>query len=357
MKRRMMSGVAALLMAVPVLSLAEDTMWSFTLCGSPYTLPVTMEALMADGWETEQAEDALSPDSYTVDEMFTREGMSFHGSVINLSINELKEAECFLGQVTVTREDAQTGVTLVARGGVTLGSTRDEVLEAWGDPDSIEQDGDHCTLSYGGEGYDKAEFTFDGDAVTAVSLRCFTVPAGYLDDARVVDTLPPEDQYEYQAPLGLGDALQPGLVSLQGVAYQLPVPFAVLAGAGWRCDQEDAVVPSRDTLWDAALSGGRGRGLTAALTNASPVATVASNCLVTGLTAVDDSLTLPGGLSVGTSAEDVETALSGLPYDAEESDGMLVYRVDFGMGQDIALSVDTGTGEVCRVDVVAMPGV
>ena len=111
------------LLLTTVLLMAESAAQaeeSFFLDGTSYTLPFALAELLDDGWEINHPEEILSPGSYTLADELRRGSTSCQVQIINLSMNDQQKRDCYVGQITFTKDFAED---VILPGGLALSNS------------------------------------------------------------------------------------------------------------------------------------------------------------------------------------------------------------------------------------------
>lgn len=154
--------------------------------GVVYTLPSPINQLIENGWEARDDMDfELEPFTYTNFAMI-KDDVTKYPALLNNSETETKPAsECEIGGFEFVLEDAENGISVVLPGGLSFGATYDEIVAAYGEPDSRFQereDGTAGNIEYNGQTNNLGEssywfFFFDEETggLNEIRVKSWTV--------------------------------------------------------------------------------------------------------------------------------------------------------------------------------------
>jgi len=337
-------------------SLSED-LYSFQVLvgGEAITLPCDYERMKQAGWiYTGNEAELLKPEQRTVSSIWEKNGVLLSGDMVNTSWDVLPVEACVLAAVELDASEAQ----VLLPGGVLLGvSGANEVINTYGAPSAIYEDGEISRLIYQLDYNQEAVFTFSESTgvLCAASLRNVVMAAS--PDPKVLLGSSASGSSSYSAPNSLGEDPLSFHVSYGNALYTLPAPVGEFVKNGWVSGKgSDNVVKAYGSgQVTLALDG---RKWTTWVYNDSDKATLAGNCLIT--TVVSDAtrgeipLILPGGVTIGMAEEEALNAYAGLDAKISETDAFRRYAYVSGHA-GIVLSVELSTGLISRVEVTNAP--
>lgn len=146
------------------------------LMGTVYTLPCPMSEFLDAGWKlngdgdiNDSEIDGNDYDGF----FFFKRSASFYPFICNLESDSLPIKDCYWGGILHDPSDEESGATIRLPGGICLGSTMDDVMDAYGDP-SYESDlGDEITWYYE-DGDVSLSVDFDEDElVNSINYKVF----------------------------------------------------------------------------------------------------------------------------------------------------------------------------------------
>ena len=344
---------------------------SFSVSGKQYVLPVDINTLLADGWKYDDENDAnelvAARSTESVKLTYSEKGDAYvFFSVINHSIDTQPVSKCMICDADFSdRFVKNTGAVIkVCNDQFELQKTTyDEVISLLGDPSNTSQDNNSKTISYKGDGDDDykvhAYFYFDNDILTSFDLSNHLTPSDFEQPDVNTDT--PDYLGNYKAPSSLGDDLLSGNVSIDGVVYNLPVPYSILKENGWEFDGKADPLPSLHSGF-ITLKKGEYR-LEAEVLNPLPNAVTLDNTIVTKVSAFNTKyhafeFTLAGDIKPGMTKDDLDKYLSSkgitnFTYDEKYK----TYRINYNKDEksdfpkeSIRIGLDDETDVIFSID-------
>jgi hypothetical protein len=337
-------------------SLSED-LYSFQVLigGESIAIPCTYERMIEAGWTyTGNEDELLKPEQRTVSSAWEKNGVLLSAGMVNTSWDVLPVKQCVLAAVQLD----DTAPHVVLPGGILLGSSGlREVMDAYGAPSSIYEDGEISRFTYQLDYDQEAVFTFaayDG-VLTSAALRNVVMAAA--PDPTVLLGSSASGSSSYRTPSSLGDDPFDFHISYGDALYALPAPVKVFEKNGWVLGE------GADNVVKAYGSGQltltyNGKQWTTWVYNDSDKATLAGSCLIT--TVVSDmgrgdvSIVLPGGVTNGMAEEEMRSAYEGIDAKISETDASRRYEFSRS-GGEIILSLQLDTGLISRVEVKKAP--
>lgn len=227
----------------------EETldMRTVTINGVSYTLPMTLQSLLDNGWLTEDP-DALSntlvPNQTTLLDTLVNEYGELKYSLKNESLNTQPIAECTVTHLSLIAHILndnyldQVVNEAILPGGLSLGSsTRQDVLLAF--PGAV-QDGDNLTVE---TPFCRLDFTCDEDVLISFSLSSYVAPA-----------TPETASVSTERPAEYGDedfintyALPDFTVETDTLQTGLPLIVEDLTNAGWTVERQPDYLPANSS--------------------------------------------------------------------------------------------------------------
>ncbi|MBQ8751906.1 MAG: toll/interleukin-1 receptor domain-containing protein [Clostridia bacterium] len=321
--------------------------YTFKLDGVVYQLPFAYSKLADDGWtitssgySSETPIDGRQNDSFSM----MKDGKRISIGVYNTSGNAAPISDCQVGEIAV---EAGSGVSFEVAKGIKPGDSVDDVIAAFGTPNSRSSQDDYERLTYGDEDsyYIGAAFLCYKEETDAkyseISLE------RYLFGENTTKTNEEKPAYlsTYVAPTALGDDLYAGVVLVDGDLYQLPAPVQTFLDKGWTVNSGVGHVVAGGS--ESLTLSRNGKKLDLSIANQADYQTTPQNCAVVGIAENDDEglLELPGGIKLGLPKAELESKLP---------DTMEVYDGTFGTSYSyyeyserdfsLSLSVDGETG-------------
>lgn len=359
---------AATIAGKPDLGDLSDDIYSFQIQvdDEVYQFPMAFTQFTACGWEYDGDENKSLDAGYrTSTDVFAKGKQKCYLRIMNFDINARPLKECHIVGITIDRSMVEKGGSRVlAPGGLEIGTaTVEDVKAAHGTPsrENTTSDGSEY-ITYSKGTYETAEFVVDGKTKTLreYKIQNLTKPADF--EAGEVDTEVPAIVGRYQAPAAMSDDFADFIVEYGGTLYQLPAPVSVFEADGWKIveDQSELTVAGRDSGWVTMLKDNQKLRVLAA--NYSEKATAIQNCFITSVITDDysnkTSLVIAKGITTDISAEELESKLSGIDYEKDESSSSYInYQVapkDTKLDRyDILVKKDTG--KVYKIEVKYSP--
>ena len=134
--------------AAPVGLSDELFSFMFSLNGVIYTLPFAYSEMAENGWVGRDLEDTLAPNYRRLNSPAELGGNTINISFANTTSNTITLAESSIGQVMFNESDARRGAEVIFPGGITVGSTKDELIEAHGEPTRIVESGSAYAIDF-----------------------------------------------------------------------------------------------------------------------------------------------------------------------------------------------------------------
>lgn len=371
MLKRMKALFFALLLlaaALPVLATAQDALsddlYSFEamIDGVHYQFPCTYEDLTANGWVlSDDPTTTLSPDQYTFI-YFEKEGFAdMRVCVYNCYSNTREVIKCYMAgfELQIRSYDKEPAVSCEMPGGIKLNeSTLDDVIAAYGEP-SRRYDGDtRWSLTYSYDTYRSIEFSSsdEGKIVDSIDLENLIEPEGFVDEVGDTSAVPAVVGL-YTAPTELGENPLSHVIEIDGALYQLPVPVSALIENGFAImpDKTDAVAKGADSAWVTLIK--NNQQMRTLAYNYSENATNIENCFIVDVSVGESGCnlpsTLPLGITIGMSQEDLLAILSDMEYLTDEGSSYIVYQLaDNERARNaISIYVNKETGNVYKFEV------
>lgn len=224
----------------------EETldMRTVTINGVSYTLPMTLQSLLDNGWlfENPDYETAtLAPDQTTTFDTLLNEYGSFNYSLKNETLNTQPMSACtvtYLSFSEVNLNDNyldETGNAVVLPGGLTFGATRQQVLQAF--PTAAQGDSDITVETPSC----KLIFTCYDDVLTSFQVFSYVAAAATPETA----TISPDRPAEYDDPTFVAAYTLPDYAVDTGTLQTgLPLTLEDLTGQGWTVERQPDYLPA-----------------------------------------------------------------------------------------------------------------
>ena len=184
---------------------------NFSIDGKQYSLPMSIDELLANGWTYDDKEDAnktlYAGDCETIKLNYTGKGNdSQYFGVINHSIDAQPLSKCLIYDCDFSDSFVkQTGAEVKFYNDkfVLQKTTVDEVKNELGEPSSTNTSGNSVTLTYRGKGKEdefnlSATYSFENNILTFISIRNKSMPSDFVQPA--VSSNTPDYLGLYKAP-------------------------------------------------------------------------------------------------------------------------------------------------------------
>lgn len=324
----------------------------FNLGDDVYTLPVHFSELEANGWSICDRSNTPHVVSYMVDPgsfalwVFVTDGSRFAVvSFMNLSFEVLPVNKTHVTYISAS--DSIAGVQPFFPGNITVGSTYEDVIAAYGEPNERN--------FY--EGFELHSLEYFRDNIRVLIRICdrtMLVTRVFMDYWGWVSKTPAPEP----TPTELGDELDSRMFSLDGVTYTMPVHFSEFESNGWSFydpnnrDSEGILVPGGFFPWVEFLAENQNIGVT--ITNLTEgTSKHMSDSYITNISLYpgyhNAQFILPGNITIGSTHRDVIAAY-GEPcsrYVPEQSPYHRLFYISENLV--LQLGIDTESNQVALI--------
>lgn len=347
----------------------SDDLYSYQLQvdDDVYQLPMTFEQLTSFGWEYDgDSSETLSAGSYSTSFVFKKGKMKCYAGIANFDVNTRPYSECHITSLkfdTSMLKDAGD-VTVTLPGGVSIGGNYDEAIALYGTPGYVydnETSRRTVTYSIASRQEIKIGSVFENrDVIGEIEVKSLTKPDDFV--AGEVNSDVPDIVKMYKAPVKMSDKYEDFIVDFGGSLYQLPAPVSVFMENGWKIveDASEKSIPGGSSSWITLMKDNQAHKML--VRNYDENATSIENGFVDHIVSDVYSKKTPiittGGLSVGMTLEELESALSGVDYEKDESSSMSIsykiYPTDSKMNY-YYLSIIKEKNQVTTIEVQYSP--
>lgn len=334
-----------------------DDIYSFTfaLDGEVYQVPMWFKDFEAKGWEFDGDRTVeLKSNQYTFSQYWEKGDLRIHTSIANLTPNNAALEDCAISEFNLSQGyNFDEDCVIELPGGIVAGkSTREDIINAYGEPtDELETDYT-WNLSYELDIYNGVKLTVDKETgwLREVELENMVELEGGNYEINE-DT--PDEVKNYQPPTSLSDSVYDKQFELDGVLYSVACPLQYMIDHGFEVDEE--------TLSTEIGSGGSGvinikykkNSMVVTIKNIADYGTIVRNCWVQS---VDfdvygevDSFECSGGLYPGMSENDFLALLENYEYEkSEDYDYYYIKQADDDNGE---VKVYVKDGQVYSVEI------
>lgn len=301
-----------------------------------YTLPEDFQTFSKMEWNYDgNKELELNPNEYIADEAIYKGNHLVYVSFVNLGYDKVTIKNSKVGSILfdkIALKDANTNIVLA--GDIKYGtSSLEDVLKAYGEPDSQESDDNETVLTYGESEYSKVVITINKkkNVITDILMMNYTAPEQNLE----ISDETPEVVSSYVAPEKMGTNLQKPLFYYDGKYYRLPAPVKAFIDNGWSYESEVYDAVAAGSTCNMYLTKGD-YSIKVQVTNYTSEVQYLKNCFVTWIEAgkadgsTDVEMILPGKIKTGMTEEEMLTALGNVSYTKDESDAVYdIYTVAY----------------------------
>lgn len=282
--------------------------YTFTLDEVVYQLPFDYTLLTENGWictnSTSNNENEIS--GLDTDYVYMgKNDQKISIYVYNPSGSAAALENCQVVGISVYNLDASFSIAK----GIEPGVTKEEIINAFGEPNSTSDTDEYGYLYYGADYFSSTGVTFNLSIENGTAI-CTEIEIKNLientSDASQTNNSVPEYLSEYTAPEKLGDDPFSGVVKIDSDLYSFPAPLKVFVDNGWTVSSKPDFVVSNGsedvTITKDSCS------LTLNIYNFASYQTTAENCAAIGFYAYDEEaeiITLPGNISTKTTDAEI----------------------------------------------------
>lgn len=342
----------------------SDDLYSFeiTLNGKVYTLPADYSEFEKNGWNFDSinSDKKVAPNQYTLGEVMKNGKAQVYAKLVNTEKDELPLKQCKIGGIKLDSFDSKYGATLVLPKGISFNSTKDDVINAYGNPTRSNELDTQIYMTYEVGSYQSVKITIDkkSNKVYSMDVENLTEKSASKNGKSSSAELP-ESVKSYKAPTELTDDILSFNAKYDGVLYHMPAPVSEFEKNGWTLQEAPkGDIASRDFKSGIVLRKGN-QTLRTYLYNNSDKATSAENCFITKI--IDDVLStnvpivLPNGITVGSSKEDLEAAIVGTNVEKGDDSMFEYYTYTKKPQQEVQMIIKKETGKVSKISVEYVP--
>ncbi len=327
----------------------SDDLYSYqvSINGEVYQFPMWAKDFKALGWTytgTATEEDKLASYEYISAEKWEKDGVEVYTTLANLTMNSLAYDEAMVAGMDFDKYYmADCDWEIVLPKGITRGvSTKEDVLNAYGEPDD-EYDGSlYWNATYETDTYSEVEIYVykESGIVEEIEIRNIVELEG---GDNTVDATVPEAVKNYKAPTELGNDLYTYNFELEGNLYTFPCPVSEFVKNGFEINEQNSEMEIGSGSYGWVELTYDGDSYRCIVDNYADYATIVENCFVTDIE-YDEygpkwDLTIPCDISNGDSEEDLLKKLEGFNYEVDEGTGSYNYYEIYAPGDEYGSSV------------------
>ena len=345
----------------------SDDIYSFQIQvdDDVYQLPMTYDQFRAFGWEYDGDDTvSISSESRTTTNVFKKGSLTCYVGMMNFDVNARPLNEC---HVTSIKFDSflikDNEITLTLPGGATYGGSLETAIALYGTPYYEYDNGTtRKSVTYQLSSYQEVKIGSEYeklDVIGEIEVENISKPADFISGPVSSDV--PAIISKYQAPSKLSDDFGDFIVEYGGDLYQLPAPVSVFTANGWKVieDASETTISGKDSSWVTIMKDNQ--KLKVLAKNYDENATAITNGFVTDVVSDVYSSKTPikitKNISVGMSRSELESALSGVEYESEDSSSFDYYNI-YPTGSKVdyySISVSKETDAVTKVTVKYAP--
>lgn len=334
--------------------------FTFSLEGVVYRVPSLYAEFAENGWsiENSRVDMQLSYRQFLIVSL-EKGDIQVTAMIRNFNMDTQPIDVCHVAGITMEHGYGSNDVpNVLMPGGITLDSSWDDMLKAYGEPVS-ESKLDSIWIAhyeYALDEYDTSEISFVADAatgaITEIELSSAETPAV---DALEYDGTIPEYITNYKAPSSLGGNWDAFTLKVDNKLYALPVPFELLLEDDWELKDYstqalEQIVPSKSQAGLFGLTLVKdGKQFKVKIFNYSDSILPLRYCMITEVSVYPTSdspanVELPGGLDISSTVKDIESAY-GKPDEKNDNGSSTSY--EYGeYGEKIYFDISNNTGKI-----------
>lgn len=321
---------------------------TFKLEGEIYKLPCSLADFTSNGWaisssgySTDKLINGLSVDAFSI----SKNGKKINIGIANRSGNKARLEDCPVISVSATNG---YGAEFEIAKGITLSSTLDEIINAFGTPYSRDESTHYETALFASDDeYSYAEFTVydeDNSDETTIELACYRFEDTVTTET---NTALPEYLSQYTTPDTLGNDLYSGNFKLEGDIYSIPAPVKAFLDNGWAISSAPKYVVAGGE--DKIKISKNGATIEVSVINFGDYQTLPENCVVTNLPVYNydnAKIELPAGITHGMTEAELDSRVPA-EYDKLSSEYSVNYSYSAITPRDlyIYLYIDVEKGD------------
>ena len=317
--------------------LSEIYSYQISINGTELQFPMWYSDFGAAGFTyMGDATETLEPLHYTIEDIWTMDGVEVETSLGNRSINTQPYTKCMVSGIDLD-SDRLEGVDweIILPKGIQYGvSTREDILAAYGTPTYDFEDRWYYKMTYGSENTQKIYLRVDKESgvLGRIEIQNFVDLEG-VDNS--VNEAVPEDVTKYTAPTEVGDDLYRFNAEIEGHLYTFPCPVSEFLTNGFTILKDE----NEDVVAAASLSGltlsYNEQSILVMVANYADYATIPENCFVISFETNKDSwgnhptldVTVPCGIKLEESEASLKEKISAFYYEEEKKNDYKSYVV------------------------------
>ncbi len=317
--------------------LSEIYSYQISINGIELQFPMWYSEFEAAGFTyMGDATKTLEPCHYTIEDIWTMDGVEVETSLGNRSINTQPYTKCMVSGIDL-ESDRLEGADweIILPKGIQYGvSTKEDILAAYGTPTYEFEDSWYYKMTYGSENTQKIYLRVDKESgvLGRIEIQNFVDLEG-IDNS--VNEAVPEEVTKYTAPTEVGDDLYRFNAKIEGHLYTFPCPVSEFLANGFTILKDE----NEDVVAAASLSGltlsYNDQSILVMVANYADYATIPENCFVISFETNKDSwgnhptldVTVPCGIKLEESEASLKEKISAFYYEEEKKNDYKSYVV------------------------------
>ncbi len=327
----------------------SDNLLDFTLKldGNVVKLPCPLSALTDKGWtlsESGVTDDAVLAGKEEIDYEMAKNGQTITVTFFNPSGNAAAIKDCLVAGFYIYGDEVKVEFPK----GITVNSTKDEIIAAYGAPNDESDSSSYVRLSYYGEDNYNSYVAFrvsnDKNEKNVITV-CNKVSNGVTTET---STEVPDYLSEYKAPTSSAKNLSEPVITIEGELYRMPAPLSQFVDNGWSITQKPGSVTAGGNAGVTLKKGSK--TLSVQVVNLADYQTTAENCAVWMVSVYDyDNLSVDfAGIGIGSDKSAVEKAIT------EDFDYGEYTNLNYSYSKNkvyVSIDVDPKTNKVVKMYV------
>lgn len=366
-----MAASAAEAYAAPGGATLSDQLYSFQvqINGQVFSLPFAYGELAALGWAPREGFDLSLAPNQTSMEKLRMGGQEIYVRFVNTSMDVQSYENCNVGGFIVDEYDVGKGVQFALPQGITIGSSYDQVVAAYGAPSRENQTETLRFMDYSADSYAEISLQLDaatqqvqkidiknyfGAATAATTNPTAPDPAAALGPGQAVSSAAVG---LYQPPAELSASWQDFILRYGGALYRLPAPVQSFVDNGWviqsNANEPVAAKQSRVGV-ELRLDN---QVLRTIVHNYDETGQPVSNCYVTQVKSSVYGPSIPLEMAAGvTDASSIEEVLAAYGQPTSTSSSATFDYYSFGtIGERIEINYDREKGKINTIEIDHSP--
>lgn len=335
--------------------------FQISINGTIYQLPMKYSAFTKAGWSySGEEEEQIQPEETILSDWFQKKEDRILAKLMQFEEKKVAVSEAYISELIIdTNYIKSEDANVLLADEIQLNiSTQDDVKAAYGEPTSTEQGEAFASLIYQLTDEGQVILVFDlgnGGVLSEITMENHAKPEEIKEKDKGEEVTEETEEEDYEAPLTMSTELSDYTVLFAGALYQLPIPVSEFVANGWIIvDNETSslieggktgkvtLMKNQQTLWTT-------------VTNESEKTASVTECYVTKLASnVNDcnvDMEVFGGIRMGMSQEDLEKALTDIPYKKQVS-SYTYYEISDEENEDGGYEIIVKDGKITGIEAI-----